>query len=132
MYYERRKNNPVGIMLISGFLVIIIIILVNLINKIDKNININDMEAELTGTNTVLAEFNIENLVENASFSIVGISKLNENNSSIFVKDSAEKLGIGSGVILTSDGYILTNYSISRRRKKYMLCNVKKWKYLSC
>ena len=42
-----------------------------------------------------------------------GISKLNENNTSIFVQNSEEKLGIGSGIIVTSNGYILTNYTIS-------------------
>ncbi len=42
-----------------------------------------------------------------------GISKLNEANTSIFIEDSEEKLGIGSGIIVTSNGYILTNYSIS-------------------
>ena len=42
---------------------------------------------------------------------LYGVSKLNEKNSSVFVENSEEKLGIGSGIILTSNGYILSNYN---------------------
>lgn len=41
---------------------------------------------------------------------LFGISKFNEKNASVFVENSEEKLGIGSGVILTSNGFILSNY----------------------
>ena len=47
------------------------------------------------------------------AFQLFGISKLNENNTSIFVENSTEKLGIGSGIILSSNGYILSNYSLT-------------------
>ena len=39
-----------------------------------------------------------------------GVSKINEKNTSVFVENSEEKLGIGSGVILTSNGFILSNF----------------------
>lgn len=42
-----------------------------------------------------------------------GISKLNENSTAIFTKNSEKDLGLGSGIILSSDGYILTNYAVS-------------------
>jgi serine protease Do len=41
------------------------------------------------------------------------VSKLNQNGTAIFTQNSEENLGMGSGIILTSDGYILTNYAIS-------------------
>ena len=65
MYYENKKNGFWGVLLpllILGFLSIIVVILVNLINRVDV------ME---TGTDTVLNDFGIENLVENSSYSIV-------------------------------------------------------------
>lgn len=111
MYYERKKNNYLGTILIIFFLMIIILVLVNLINKIDSNYYM-QAESEETGTETVLSEFNIENLMKNSIYSVVGISKLNETSTSIFVENSEEKLGIGSGIIVTSNGYILTNQSI--------------------
>lgn len=112
MYYEKKKNNSLWMILIIFFLIVIIGILVNLINKIDSELN---KEANITvgaGTDTVLNDFNIDDLVKNSIYSVVGVSKSNQNNTSIFVENSEEKLGIGSGIILTSNGYILTNQSI--------------------
>lgn len=110
MYYEKRKNNSFAIAVILAFLIAIIFILLNLVEKIENNFLGVEEKVELTGTDTVLEEFNLQDLVNNASYSIVGISKLNEKNTSVFVENSEEKLGIGSGVILTSNGYILSNY----------------------
>lgn len=110
MYYERRKNNSLVTLLILAFLVLITFILISLMQKIEKSFLSVNEKTELTGTDTILNEFNLQNLVENVSYSIVGVSKLNEKNTSIFVENSEEKLGIGSGIILTSDGFILSNY----------------------
>ena len=71
MYYEKNKNNNVGIFLIVFFLIIIITILVNLINKIDANMNHEVEETVVTGTDTVLNDFSVENLVKNSIYSIV-------------------------------------------------------------
>lgn len=43
---------------------------------------------------------------------LCGISKISNLSTSIFVENSEEKLGIGSGIIVTSNGYILANASI--------------------
>lgn len=71
MYYEKRKNNTYGVALIIVFLVIIIVILINLMKKIENNFLGKKEEVELTGTDTVLNEFNLQDLAENASYSIV-------------------------------------------------------------
>jgi hypothetical protein len=71
MYFEYKKNRPFGILLIIALLVIITIILVNLINKIDEFFNINNLETTETGTDVVLNDFDIDNLIENASYSVV-------------------------------------------------------------
>ena len=68
----------------------------------------------------------MEDLMKNAIYSIVGVSKLDENNTSILVENSEEKLGIGSGIILTSNGYILTNQSISGDMRRNSLCYFEK------
>ena len=85
-----------------------------LIDRVDASGEEEPQEETLeTGTDAILNEFSIEDLMKNAIYSVVGISKLNEATTSIFVQDSEEKLGMGSGIILTSNGYILTNQSIS-------------------
>ena len=110
MYYEARKKSSVGIVFILILLIIIIFVLVRLGQKIENRFWENNEKVELTGTDTVLNEFNLQDLIENAGYSIVGVSKLNEKNSSVFVQNSEEKLGIGSGIVLTSNGLILSNY----------------------
>jgi hypothetical protein len=69
MYYSQKKIN-FGAILTIVFLITIIVILVNLINKLDIFLNLNQ-ESQETGTDTVLNEFSTENLVENVSYSIV-------------------------------------------------------------
>ena len=85
-----------------------------------------------TGTDAISNDFSIEDLMKNAIYSVVGVSKLNEHNTSIFVENSEEKLGIGSGIILTSNGYILTTLSVSGNIRRYCLCDFKKWRKLCC
>lgn len=59
---------------------------------------------------------NIQKLLENATESIVGISKLQDVGNSIFVEDAEKKLGLGSGIIVSKDGYIITNEHVSGER----------------
>ena len=109
-YYENKRKMSFGMALILIFLIIIIIILIRVVQKLEnENFNKN-IQAELTGTDTVQVEFNLQDLVKNASYSVVGVSKLNQKNTSVFVENSEEKLGMGSGIILTSNGFILSNY----------------------
>lgn len=64
----------------------------------------------------------VADIIENVSNSVVGISKLKENGNSIFLKDSATQLGLGTGVIVSENGYILTNEHVSGA--KYSNCYV--------
>lgn len=52
----------------------------------------------------------------------MGISKIKQNDSSIFVENSEAKLGLGSGVVITENGYILTNQHVVG--DKYSSCFV--------
>ena len=64
----------------------------------------------------------IADVIEDASNSVVGISKLKENGDSIFLKNGTEKLGLGTGIIVSEDGYIITNEHVSGA--KYSNCYV--------
>ena len=54
--------------------------------------------------------------------SVVGISKLKNSGNSIFLKDSISKLGLGTGVIVSENGLILTNQHVSG--DKYSSCYI--------
>lgn len=60
--------------------------------------------------------------IEEVSQCVVGISKLKDNGSSIFLKNSNSELAIGTGIIISGDGYILTNQHVSGN--KYSNCYV--------
>ena len=64
----------------------------------------------------------ITDIIEEVSSSVVGISKLKENGSSIFLQDSTKQLGLGTGIIVSENGYILTNQHVSGA--KYSNCYV--------
>lgn len=64
----------------------------------------------------------ISQMIEEVSSCVVGISKLKENGNSIFLKDGTTKLGLGTGMIVSENGYILTNEHVSGA--KYSNCYV--------
>ena len=64
----------------------------------------------------------VADIIEEVTNCVVGISKLQEKGNSIFLKDGSAKLGLGTGVILSEDGYILTNQHVAGA--KYSNCYV--------
>lgn len=74
------------------------------------------VEEELKESQTVA------DMIETVSSSVVGISKLKNNSSSIFSNNFGSELGIGTGLIVSSDGYILSNSHVTG--KKYSSCYV--------
>ena len=58
-------------------------------------------------------DLTISQMLENATDSVVGVSKLKDKGNTIFTQDGVSKMGIGSGVIISEKGYILTNEHVS-------------------
>ena len=52
----------------------------------------------------------------------MGISKLKNTGASIFSKSTETELGLGTGVIVTSDGYIISNEHVTG--EKYSKCYI--------
>lgn len=112
IYYQEKEKKSIGFIIISLFLIIIIYILVSLINRVDMSFQkINNQEIE-TVSSYKSDEIDAVNLVKSSMYSIVGISKLKENSTISFIEGSEKKLGMGSGIIISSNGYILTNKHI--------------------
>ncbi|MDD4495293.1 MAG: trypsin-like peptidase domain-containing protein [Eubacteriales bacterium] len=51
----------------------------------------------------------VARVARSASQGVVGISVIIKDGNSLFQRDDTEKVGIGTGVIVSKDGYILTN-----------------------
>ena len=64
----------------------------------------------------------IADVIEEVSQSVVGISKIKSNGNSIFFSDAASTLGLGTGMLVTDNGYILTNEHVCGG--KYSTCYV--------
>lgn len=58
-------------------------------------------------------EINVSETIEKVNKSVVGISKVKNKGNTIFLQDGVSELGLGTGFIVTSEGYIVTNQHVS-------------------
>lgn len=129
MYYEEKKKNKER-MIMYGLMVVIITLLLVLILRTEVNqvSTVKEYNAEKVNFDENAKEKEEDknvshvNSIENSVDAIVGISKLKQSGSSIFVNDAEKKLGLGSGVVITDNGYILTNQHVAGN--KYSSCYV--------
>ena len=64
----------------------------------------------------------VTKMLENVTKSIVGISKIKYTGDSIFETNATENLSLGTGIIISDNGYILTNWHLAGN--KYSSCYV--------
>ena len=64
----------------------------------------------------------IADVIEETTQKVVGISKLKEPGNTILSKTTESELGLGTGVIITQDGYIISNEHVTGG--KYSKCYV--------
>ncbi len=66
-----------------------------------------------TSVINVSEEQDISTIIEEVNNSVVGISKIKNKGSTIFLQDGSVSLGLGTGFIVSEDGYIVTNQHVS-------------------
>lgn len=126
---QKKKNTK--IMLITVFLTIIWIITILFLNnysKAEPSPN-NYKTTRLESTNYVedveniqQKSINLADVIENVTKSVVGISKLKNTGNSILGNNNESQLGLGTGVIVSPKGYILSNQHLTG--EKYSKCYV--------
>lgn len=127
----KRENNLKKVLTVSITLMIILSILVYLFDTY-KNIDINNTKYETEKIQSTVTEQTVEkaeknsknvaDILENTMESVVGISKLKDNGSSIFSSNNESSLGLGTGVIISEKGYILSNEHVTG--SKYSTCYI--------
>ena len=122
-YKIRRFLQIVSIMILTA---IASILLYNMYQNIQVTPN-NDMQITGTKTSQDLQKvqensIQIADMVEKVTSCVVGISKIKDAGNTIFLNDGTSKLGLGSGVIVTENGYILSNEHVTGA--KYSNCYV--------
>ena len=118
----KKKNKIKKVLLTIAILSIVTIISIYLYYTY-KNIEIYDSNYETQKTISTVNEQTVESVIENSKTvsdvleetmeSVVGISKLKNNGSSIFSNSDEYSLGLGTGVIVTDNGYILSNEHVT-------------------
>lgn len=116
------------IMLIFTLLIGLIVFINNTYNSIE----ISQGKYETTKVQSTNYSKNVEKLeeesksladvIEKVTQSVVGISKLKNTGSSIFGSSDEGKLGLGTGIIVSSNGYILSNEHLTG--EKFSKCYV--------
>ena len=96
------------------------------------NIEINNTNYSVERTQSTVYSENVENeleesksiadMLEETTQKVVGISKLKNTGTSILSKRNENELGLGTGFLVTDDGYILSNEHVTGQ--KYSKCYV--------
>ncbi len=119
-----RKKNYIN----KIIFIIFCVFLLGYLISIYMNIEINNYTAAKEGEYLNEKEINIsennniEDIIEKSTKTVVGISKLQNNGITMFLEGGVEALDLGTGIIVSRDGYILTNQHIAGN--KYSKCYV--------
>lgn len=128
---KKKTNNPKKVIAIAFFMILVWIFAFYLYvtyNKIEIN-NSNYEASKVLSTpspqtvETVEADSKkVADVIEETTKKVVGISKLKNAGNSILSKSTESELGLGTGMIITENGYILSNEHVTG--EKYSKCYV--------
>jgi len=120
MYFTDIKNEK---NVIITLLCIILILCIFIMFKLYENSTIIPTQTyETEKTTVIVEEKDYTNIIENAAEATVGISKLKENGTSIFLNNSTSLLSLGTGIMISENGHILTNQHVAGN--KYNKCYI--------
>ena len=132
MFEYRRRPSKLKKVILTIILIIVVAFISIFLYDMYINIDVYSHEQTLNSEATRLSYNEQENLaqnnevdsnvLENVVKCVVGISKIKNTGSSIFLNNSTEDLGLGTGMIVSSKGYILTNWHVAGN--KYSSCYV--------
>lgn len=132
-YLKKQKRKRIKNYCLGVFISILLIIIAALLYLLYQNIYLPNTslltppKIEVTKTLQTIEEVEKENktitqVIEQINESVVGISKIKNPGNTIFLEKGSSSLGLGTGMIITEDGYILTNEHVSG--SKYSSCYV--------
>ena len=120
--YKKNGNSKLKNIIIIMTITILTSILTILLYRMYEGININTYEPDSNGTAIRTIQTvqevkeqskQIADVVENVTQCVVGISKIKNAGTTVFLKDGTSSLGLGSGVIISENGYILSNEHVT-------------------
>lgn len=132
-YIKREKRRRIKNYCLGTIMSILLVVIAALLYLLYQNIYLPNTsmltppKVEAIRTSQTIEEEKSENktitqMLEKINESVVGISKLKNPGNTVFLENSASQLGLGTGMIVSEDGYILTNEHVSGAR--YSNCYV--------
>ena len=127
--YSKRPSKLKNIILI--FLLMVVVSAASIfIYSMYTKINIEDYTTTPEATATRLYsdaestqwQEEFSNVLEDVTKGVVGISKIKNKGNAILDSNATEELGLGSGIIVSENGYIVTNWHVAGN--KYSTCYV--------
>lgn len=131
MKRKKKTNNPKKVIAIAFFMILVWIFAFYLYvtyNKIEINNSNYEASKVLSTPSTQTVETveadskKVADVIEETTKKVVGISKLKNAGNSILSKSTESELGLGTGMIITENGYILSNEHVTG--EKYSKCYV--------
>lgn len=133
IFLKRKKHkNTLTKILIITIITIIMWILGFYLYITYEEVEINNQNYQATKTQSTVNAQTVENvekdsknvadIIEDTNRKVVGISKLKNAGSSIFSKSQENELGLGTGFIVTENGYVVSNAHVTG--EKYSKCYV--------
>ena len=133
--YRYKKSEKIRlrrIMIIFGIMILTSILSISLYRiyegiEIDTYGNMQNSNIQAIRTIKTVDEVKehskqIADVVEEVTSCVVGISKIKDAGNTVLLADGTTKLGLGTGVIVTENGYILSNEHVTGA--KYSNCYV--------
>ncbi len=125
-----KRKNKTPLILIGIFAIIILICLIRIYQNIEVQTpqEYNALRTTYSTENSQTVENEeqksqtIADMIEETTQKVVGISKLKNTGTTLLTNASEKDLGLGSGVIVTSNGYILSNEHVTGG--KYSKCYI--------
>ena len=132
MYEYKKRPSRLKNTIILTILVIVVAASSIFIYDMYTNINVYSSEQDQTSKAIRLSYEEQENgeenknditqVLENTVECVVGISKIKNKGNAILDSNATEELGLGSGIIVSENGYIVTNWHVAGN--KYSSCYI--------
>lgn len=128
---KNRKRNKAksfvifGIIILLGLFAMYMYITYNKIEISNNSYNTEKLQSTIKEQTVEEEEVNskkVADIIEETTEKVVGISKLKSAGNSILSKSTENELGLGTGFIVSEDGYILSNEHVTG--SKYSKCYI--------
>lgn len=128
MYEYKKRQSKFKRVMLTFFLIIVVAASSIFIYDMYVNIDVYSTEQNenqfirLSNSQEETEEEDITKVLDKTIKCVVGISKIKNTGSSIFLNNSTSELGLGTGMIISENGYILTNWHVAGN--KYSNCYI--------